>query len=215
MSAQSVLGAKAPNERRRRILEAAVQVLREKGFAGTRMADIAAAAGTSPALVVYHFRTLDDALAAALNSVEDEFYAEIAATVGGPTERLAELGRVGTDCGPNVGDWTLWMEVWVRALRDPATAELRAALDGRWRSLLRAVLTDGVTSGDFTVPDVEAAVVRLACLMDGLAVQLVLDDAAVPPERMTELWLAAAELETGARLPRWRDGRRVDSLGTS
>ena len=64
MPPRSSLAPKDPEERRRRILAAAVDVLTEKGFAGTRIADVAAAAGTSPALVVYHFGTLDDLLAA-------------------------------------------------------------------------------------------------------------------------------------------------------
>ena len=79
MPARSSLAPKDPEERRRRILAAAVDVLTEKGFAGTRIADVAAAAGTSPALVVYHFGTLDGALAEALGSVEDAFYADLAA----------------------------------------------------------------------------------------------------------------------------------------
>ena len=69
MSGRSQLAAKDPQERRRRILAAAIEVLEDKGFAGTRIADIAAVAGTSPALVVYHFKTLDGALAEALGSV--------------------------------------------------------------------------------------------------------------------------------------------------
>jgi AcrR family transcriptional regulator len=46
--------AKAPEERRRRILAATVDVVRERGFAGARVADIAEAAGTSSGLVLYH-----------------------------------------------------------------------------------------------------------------------------------------------------------------
>ncbi len=195
------LRAKAPEERRRRILSAAVEVLRDKGFAGTRIADIAAAAGTSPALVVYHFKTLDGALAEALASVEDEFYDELAATditSADPRERLRLLASLGTESGPNVGDWSLWMEVWVRALRDPQARDLRQALDARWRAVLRETIEAGVASGAFTCPDVEASVLRLAALMDGLAVQVELRDPDVPPARMTELWYDAARLELGA-----------------
>lgn len=200
----SSLQAKAPEERRRRILTAAVEVLRDKGFAGTRIADIAAAAGTSPALVVYHFKTLDGVLAEALTSVEDEFYDELAAadgTVGAapadPSERLRLLATLGTENGPNLGDWALWMEVWVRARHDAQTGELRRALDARWRGVLRETVLAGIASGDFRCPDVGSSVLRLAALMDGLAVQLTLRDPEVGPEQMSELWLAAARLELG------------------
>lgn len=191
------LRAKAPEERRRRILTAAVEVLRDKGFAGTRIADVAAAAGTSPALVVYHFKTLDGALAEALASVEDEFYDELAASGGtaDPLERLRLLATLGTENGPNIGDWALWMEVWVRARRDAHTGELRRSLDGRWRGVLRDTVVAGIDSGVFRCPDVEATVLRLAALMDGLAVQMTLGDPEVGPDRMAQLWLDAARLE--------------------
>ena len=44
--AKGALSAKAPEERRELILRATVAVVRERGFAGTRVADIAEAAGT-------------------------------------------------------------------------------------------------------------------------------------------------------------------------
>ena len=97
MPARSSLAPKDPEERRRRILAAAVDVLTEKGFAGTRIADIASVAGTSPALVVYHFGSLDGALAEALTTVEDAFYDELAAATppgADPATRLRVLADV-------------------------------------------------------------------------------------------------------------------------
>jgi AcrR family transcriptional regulator len=198
MSARTSLAAKAPEERRRRILAAAVQVLKEKGFAGARIADVATAAGTSPALVVYHFKTLDGALAAALTSVEDEFYDELAQALPpgtGPLERLRILAALGTESGPAVGDWSLWIEVWVRALRDGQASALRRALDSRWRQTLREVVDAGVADGSFRCADPAATTIRLASLMDGLAVQVALEDPDVPADSMTELWLGAAANE--------------------
>ena len=190
------LGAKAPEERRRRILAAAVQVLKEKGFAGARIADVAAAAGTSPALVVYHFSTLDGALAEALTSVEDAFYSELAqATDTSALGRLRLLGELGSQSGPTVGDWSLWMEIWVRALHDEPARALRRTLEVRWRRALREVLDAGVADGSFHCEDLGAAVIRLAALMDGLAVQVALSDPDVPAQRMPRLWLEAAATE--------------------
>ncbi len=175
MPARSSLAPKDPEERRRRILAAAVDVLTEKGFAGTRIADVAAAAGTSPALVVYHFGTLDGALAEALGSVEDAFYAELANATdpdAGAIEALRTLGSLACETGPAVGSWALWMEVWVRALHDGQARALARALDARWKQTVRAVVDEGVWEGVFTCPDPEATVARLASMMDGLAVQI-------------------------------------------
>lgn len=211
MTARSTLAAKAPEERRRRILAAAVEVLKDKGFAGARIADIAAVAGTSPALVVYHFKTLDGALAEALASVEDDFYTDLAQAIpprATAVERLRILGELGCDTGPAVGNWALWMEVWVRALRDGQARALRRALDARWRQTLREVIDAGVAEGSFTCADPDAAAVRLAALMDGLAVQAALRDPDVPEERMSELWLQSAAAELGVPLRRLVRARR-------
>ncbi len=207
MSTAESLGAKDPEERRRRILAAAVEVLAERGFAGTRVADIAAVAGTSPALIVYHFGSLDVVLAEAVRSVEDDFFADFARLLppdADPTERLRLTGVIGADVGPAVGNWVLWMEIWVRALRDESTRMLRESMDARWRDHIRDVLDAGVADRSFTCPDPEASAVRLVALMDGLAVQVSLGDPAVPEDRMTGLWLDAAADEVGVPRERLR-----------
>jgi AcrR family transcriptional regulator len=198
--ASMALASKAPEERRRRILSAAVEVLLDRGYAGTRVADIARAAGTSSGLVLYHFKSLEGVLAQALTTVEDEFYAELAADLeatSGPVERLRYMALRGSGDGPAVGDWRLWLEIWVRALRDEGARATRESLDRRWRLALREVIDEGVAAGVFHPADAEAATVRLASLMDGLAIQLALADPDMTTTRMTELWLEAAELELG------------------
>jgi hypothetical protein len=96
-----------------------------------------------------------------------------------------------------VGNWSLWMEVWVRALRDGQARALHRALDMRWRQMLREVVDAGIAEGTFTCPDPAATVVRLAALMDGLAVQVALHDPDVPEARMSDLWLESAAEELG------------------
>ncbi len=202
-SAARALAAKAPEERRRRILAAAVEVLRDRGYAGTRVTDIAAAAGTSAGLVLYHFTSLEGVLAAALTEVEDTFYAELEADLsatGSAAERLRLMGELGAGSGPAVGDWALWLEIWVRALRDAGARATREALDRRWRGVLRAMLADGVAAGEFQPVNLDDTTVRLASLMDGLAIQLALADPDMTTERMRDLWLAAASQELGAEI---------------
>lgn len=191
------LAAKAPEERRRRILLAAVDVLRNRGFAGTRVADIAAAAGTSPALVLYHFSSLNDVLVSALTQSDDEYYADLGTSAGDARDRLALMGALSASGGPAFGDWQLYLEVWVRARHDDRVHAVRERLDARWRAALRDVIGSGVEQGVFTCRDHDASAHRLAALMDGLAVQVVLGDPGMTPERMVWLWLCGAALELG------------------
>ena len=198
--AKSALAAKAPEERRMRILDATVSVIRDRGFAGTRVSDIAEEAGTSQGLVLYHFGSLAGALTEALTSLEDDFYADLERDLeqaAGPIERLVHMAELGAGQGPAVGDWKLWLELWVRALRDADARATREALDRRWRAALTEVIAEGVASGDFRPPDPRNAALRMASLMDGLAIQLALDDPDMTPELFRELWLDDAALELG------------------
>jgi hypothetical protein len=137
----------------------------------------------------------------AMTALEDEFYDDLErdlAKTDGPVDKLRHMADLAAGSGPAVGDWILWLELWVRALRDPAARTAREQLDRRWRTCLRAAIDEGVASGDFHSSDLEATTVRLASLMDGLAIQLALEDESMSPERMQELWLASAAFELNA-----------------
>ena len=60
--------------RKAQILTAAASVLSERGYANARVADIAEAAGTSPAAILYWFDGKVDLLAKALALREAEFH---------------------------------------------------------------------------------------------------------------------------------------------
>ena len=66
-------GASGPDLRREQMLSAAVEVICERGFSDTRIADVAARADASPALVIYYFGTKDGLLTEALRYSEHNF----------------------------------------------------------------------------------------------------------------------------------------------
>ena len=66
--------ADTADQRRGQMLRAAIEVIEERGFPETRIADVAARAGTSPALVIYYFKTKDQLLTEALRYAEDTWY---------------------------------------------------------------------------------------------------------------------------------------------
>jgi AcrR family transcriptional regulator len=161
-------------------------------------------------LVLYHFSSLADVLVAALESVEDEYYAELAeAAERDPRDRLVEMALLSAEGGPAFGDWKLWLEVWVRGLHDERIDALRRVSDQRWRAEIAQVVSAGVEQGLFTVADLDGATLRIACLQDGLAVQAVLGGADVTPERMAREWLVGA-----ARELRIADAELLDRIET-
>jgi AcrR family transcriptional regulator len=179
--------------RRPQILAAAAEVIAERGVAATRIADIAEQAGTSTSAILYWFESKDGLLAEALTFEEQRYYESLADQLdgaGGPSERM----RLLIESAAGGSDWALWMELWTRALRDRKLGDARRRLDDRWREKFAAVVRDGQAAGEFGPIDADEAAVTLTALLDGLAVQNVLDDPAVSSEeRMRELSLRAAE----------------------
>ncbi len=89
--------------RRDQMLAAAAQLIAERGFSETRIADVADRVGASPALVIYYFGTKDLLLTAALRWSESAFY-EAAERMLARTrllkKRLQTLGLVDPSSGP-------------------------------------------------------------------------------------------------------------------
>ena len=78
---------KISRKRRQQILEAAVEVIAERGVCGARIADVAARGGTSAPLVLYYFESKDKLLTEALAYAEDRFYLAIFRGVDEPRRR--------------------------------------------------------------------------------------------------------------------------------
>lgn len=172
----------APDQRRDQMLQAAAEIIAERGFSETRITDVARRVGASPALVVYYFGTKDSLLTAALRYSENAFYeaaAEMLATSPHLRDRLETLVRL--TCVPQAanevpGAWGLWFDLWVQAYRHPQVAQDRIELDARWRDTIARVVEDGVTSGEIAPVDARAFALTWSALLDGLSIQVALED---------------------------------------
>ena len=190
-------------ERRERVLEAALEVIAERGLAATRMSDISERAGMSSGHVLYYFGSKDLVLVEALRHVEDRMHEEaeieLASIPPGP-DRLHRLLELNLPDGLADPTWTLWLEAWSIAPHDEATRAVVAELEGRWVSLLVDVVRSGLEAGGFVCEDVDAAVTHLYATINGLAVQVVTGLGGLnAAEALTAcMRLAAAELGFGS-----------------
>lgn len=166
-------------------------MISERGFANTRVVDIARAAGTSPAAVLYWFEGKDVLLTQALALREAEFHERWVAPIE-HVERAGDRLRALVAAMLHQYDWGLWMELCVLALRDPSAASERERMDRRWRAALRGVIRDGQRSGEFVDSDAEATMFVLAALLDGLAPLVTLRAKGVGVQRVEQVWLAEA-----------------------
>ena len=173
--------------RKPQILSAAAEVIAERGLSATRIADVAARAGTSAPAVLYWFESREQLLNEALIADERTFAADLEA-------RLAELPSASARLRALIvatsadGDLSLWIELWARALHDSDARAARQRADDEWRLRIAAIVAEGQATGEFdgSVDPAEAAF-AIASLLDALAVQVTLADPAIDAERMVAI----------------------------
>ncbi|MFI6507715.1 TetR/AcrR family transcriptional regulator [Streptosporangium sp. NPDC050855] len=185
--------------RREDLLRTACDVIATQGFAHTRTADIAQAAGVSQALLFYHFETKEKLFAQTFSyaaQLDLDALAAVEEAGGSPLDRLRALLRLYSPIGKSKS-WALWIDAWAESMRNPDLEEMSRRIDLRWRQSLRAIIEDGVRAGVFTCADPEGATWRIISLIDGLSTQLTVHRRVLPRARLTGFIRTAAAAELG------------------
>lgn len=154
-------------DRRSVIARAAISVVAERGVEGLTHRAVAAAADLPLGSTTYHFRSLDDLLAAAISEAKAAADAELEAWVAelGPEPDLAAA------LAALLLEWTTTQrdqaiveyELYVAALRRPALREIAHEWDRALRKLLERY-TDGLTAR------------IVATIADGIVLQSLIHD---------------------------------------
>jgi AcrR family transcriptional regulator len=213
-------GSGTADQRREQMLRAALEVIVERGYPDTRIADVAQLAGTSPALVIYYFKTKDQLLTEAIRLSEDTWYAtgtSRVAAIDTAAGRLEEL--IAMSCLPEEDDadapntsWLLWLDLWTQAARHPEVAGVRQKFDERWRDTITSLVVEGQEAGEFGPVSPADFAVTLSALLDGFAIQIALEDPTVDAGRAFELTMRFAAGELGFTwVPRHRTGGQADA----
>jgi len=184
--------------RKAQILAAAAAVLSERGYANARVVDIAKAAGTSPAAILYWFDGKQGLLAEALALRESEFHDLYTVKIDEAITASEQL-RILFEAMLRHYDWGLWMELCVLALRDRAAAAERDRMDRRWRAMLRKVIRDGQATGEFIAGDSDEVMFVLAALLDGMAPLLAMKAKGVTRSQVERTWLGEASRLLGPK----------------
>lgn len=182
------------DERRRQILEAAAGVIAERGFCETRISDVAARIGLSPALILYYFPSKDALLAQALAYRDQQFFDLVEGHMVGSADPVEQLGRLITACCPPPEDldrddneWQLWLETWARSRHDGLLAAERLRMDDALRTTIAGIVEAGVREGSMSCPDPVEFSTMFSSLLDGLAIQVLLKDRSVDGDTMARI----------------------------
>lgn len=203
------------DQRREQMLQAALEVISARGYADTRIADVAERAAVSPALVIYYFKTKDQLLTEAIRHYEDTWYAVGQARMAGLTSAAARLEEfVAMSCLSEAepepaSEPQLWLDFWAQAARKAEVAGVRQKSDERWREVITALVLQGQEAGEFRPVDAAKFAIYLSSLLDGLTIQIALDDPVVDAPRAFELTMQFVADQLGFD---WTPGRGRTTL---
>ena len=170
---------------RERILEAACDLIAAEGIDDVRIARVATKAGASTALVHHYFSTreelLEQALLHSFQLAADERFGEDEPVAGETaTEALARGIRTSLpEAGEPEREWVLWVELWLRAVREPRLQPVAAVLYARYRAWLAGLIQAGIDSGEFRAVDPGETADHAMALLDGFGLRALLHDPAM------------------------------------
>jgi AcrR family transcriptional regulator len=201
-------------QRRNEILETTCQVVIERGFAATRVADVAGRLGVSTGLIHYHFDSKELLLAEALRYAAHADIRRLERRLERAPTALAKLDTMFTFDMPEAGEpsWILWIDSWGEALRNPNMRRISQDLDVAWKDRLTAIIVTGVDDGEFVCPDPEGSAWRLSSLLDGLGVQFTVHDGVISRNQLLAYMRTAAALELGIPVSSFKRNNRAKAL---
>jgi AcrR family transcriptional regulator len=172
---------------RTRVLEAAAEVVAERGLAGASLDQVAAAAGFTKGAVYSNFASKDELFLALLEAHSARRIEAVESALARARDVPEALAAVAAELGrPDAGNQLLLVEFWQRAVRDPAVRAAfvasRRALRGRVADAAAGFLAaHPARFGDGRPWEPQELSVVLVALANGLALEALPDPDAVPP----------------------------------
>jgi len=159
------------------LLEATLECLVSRGFAGTTTTEVAHRAGVSPGALLHHFPAKADLLCAAVAHLIEIRRAEFRKAMAN-LEPGADRVEAGIDLlwsmfsGPA---FVAWLELWVAARNDAALAEAVVRLDREFMASSEAIFRELFADEVAAEPDLARVGLGLVyALLDGLALSRLL-----------------------------------------
>ena len=182
-------------ETRRRLVDAAIAVFREKGYAGTSTTLVSERAGVSRGAQLHHFPTKQDLVVAAVRHVTKVRGAELAAAAEGlPTDPRKRTRAVLQVLGDHFTSpvFTAALELWVAARTDPALLAEVAPLEQQvGRETHR--MTVELLGVDEAQPGVRALVQATLDLVRGLGLANTISDDTRRRNTILDHWAAVID----------------------
>lgn len=130
--------------RRAQVIEATIQCLAEQGFSRTKVTDVAARAGISHGLVLFHFQSKENLLAETLDYLSEEYrqnwQAALSAATEAPEARI--LALIEADFNPAIRTpqrLAAWCAFWGESQSRPLYQARCAVNDGAYNAAMTSL----------------------------------------------------------------------------
>ncbi len=172
--------------RRMLVVDAAREIIAERGLFATTMRDIAHAAEVSVGTLTYHFSGIAEILSEVLDREMALFYEPLVQKARDAEQGIEGL-RTLIDCffaddERTVQHWRLWLDFWSVSAHDVRYADWQQETYLRWRADVLRMVTRAREQGDLARDDLETTVFEFLAMFDGSAVQAFLPRSPIGPD---------------------------------
>ncbi len=189
-----------PSERHIRILDAAERVFARAGFHAATMQDVAVEAGMSPGNLYRYFASKDAIIAGMAERDRTQIAADFGSldpAKGAVLDQLEALGRRHLVQEPREKS-VIALQIWAEAARNPAMANMCAAIDGTVIGGLAAAIAGAKASGELPADLDDARFLQAIFMMaDGFFCRRAMDpgfDAAMAAETLFKAMRGLAQV---------------------
>ena len=190
-----------PGNKRHRLVEAAAEVFATKGYAGTRVADIAKRAEVGKGTVYEYFSSKEELLFAVFESINHRIAKRLDSTLaegGSAQDQLLRLLGIGADVVHQQMDLQpVVLDFWAASRGKDFEEDYRESVVASYvffRTMVADFIRNGQERAEFrTGVDVEALATTVVATIDGLGVQHYFDRSVDPGRTIEALGLMLIE----------------------
>jgi len=157
------------------IIRSAYRIMARQGSHRITLVDIAAEAGVSKALLLYHFGTKDallhDAMQWALERTEERIRRRLEQDMSGKAAIRSLVAAVFVDAAANRDFYLFYIDLVEHAARVPKFGGLPAMLTNVINGLYTEVIVTGIHDGSFAISDADLAARHMRALIEGTFLQ--------------------------------------------
>lgn len=170
--------AERSNDSRRRLIEAAITLLAERGYAGTSLAAIGETAGVSRGLVTHHFGSKDQCIAEVVTSIRESVVDRVQGVERHGIAALENLVRtyLGDDPTMAASARAMYAVIVHAATAGPSVRPAVAENNRALRQMIEVMLSEAIAANEIAGDvDVPKLAIGIAGVMRGVLIEQMID----------------------------------------